>query len=627
MRLQQTVGNRATGKLIAGRDRQHSPAAVQRKADEESGTLFGALGDAWDKVTEAAESAFDWLSGGDQTQDNINQPAGAPKGKKKPAKIVPLVPPSGPVLVTDDQALIRREPPNLTSLGKDKLIPSGTWVRIEEAVQKGDKQYVRALPLHLESAPADIQNAPPEVGSAPPEIEEGPDQTAGWTAASNVEGLVMDPKGEGPAVEPEKPEKPETLEEELKRIDEMKITLERGENDQELIDQIIAENAVSEEERGKLDKLGKKEDPDTAPKVSDFETELKALTETQRKLAQTQSDGTLDEETKERKVAELEEKITGHMKTLNKMKKTLLGRLPSKNKRQEKTIAGMEGELKMQILFARHGLTPEQWFAGIHPNATFLGQPIQGQGGFKKLGLGGVHAELYDKLKRAEQILMDETGLDAEKTGKKLGVRYVGGLRAGNKRESVSLHKLGLAVDINAGSSNPWIKESSRDPILRATQLINADPFDLRMKSGPDRRKKRVKQAEEMFQKLTDVGTALEIYFKFRTDTKATLKDGRVLSLEKLASAYAAATGERLSVSEWQEQINTDYDTLKNGNYGSKRNPAKASGTMNLDKRLVMAMVKAGLTWGAFFHKDQGKDIMHFDWRGGTIIEKIRQKI
>jgi len=266
---------------------------------------------------------------------------------------------------------------------------------------------------------------------------------------------------------------------------------------------------------------------------------------------------------------------------------------------------------------ADHGPTAEQWFADLYPGATFLGIAIDGQEKFRGEVIGGVHKELYDRLKRVEQLLMTETGKDEAGTAEELGLRTVGGLRPG----SGSLHTFGLAIDVNADRSNPWLRASSQAPVQRATQLVSKSAVDVLAhptKQSGTTREQRAKQARQMYAELSSVATALDVYFRFRSSTSVTLGDDTILELADLASAYAAATGESRTVAQWQEQIAEDHKTLVGGNYGKRRDPAKESATMDLDQRLVMAMAKAGLTWGGTLGA-QGKDVMHFDLRDGTI--------
>ena len=78
------------------------------------------------------------------------------------------------------------------------------------------------------------------------------------------------------------------------------------------------------------------------------------------------------------------------------------------------------------------------------------------------------------------------------------------------------------------------------------------------------------------------------------------------------AVASQTSIAARGRAAEWQEQIKKDRENLQ-GALG--KDPEK--GFLNLDKQLVMALVKAGLSWGGTL--DNQKDIHHFDFRGGTI--------
>jgi hypothetical protein len=68
----------------------------------------------------------------------------------------------------------------------------------------------------------------------------------------------------------------------------------------------------------------------------------------------------------------------------------------------------------------------------------------------------------------------------------------------------------------------------------------------------------------------------------------------------------------------WRDQHALDVAQQKQGDFGRGKgsDPAKF-GFMTLDEELVVALVRAGLTWGGAYATD--KDIMHFDFRTGTI--------
>lgn len=279
-------------------------------------------------------------------------------------------------------------------------------------------------------------------------------------------------------------------------------------------------------------------------------------------------------------------------------------------------------------------LTIESWFADLYPSATFLGLPITGNRfAFKKKKLGGVHKELYERLKVAEKILADETGLAVAELADELGIEGVSGLRevepATGKSEGVGLHSLGLAIDLDAkGGSNPYLRGKSVDPLKRATTLIkygDSTKFEVKGEAsrgtGKSSLEKRVTQADAWYDVMRDASKSLEVYLAFETKTEVTV-GSKTLKLEELAKAYGAATGDSKSVADWQTQIAEDRKQLKGGDFG-KGDPGK--GFLNLDKRLVMALVKAGLTWGGTLGSP-GKDLMHFDYRSGTIERRAASR-
>jgi hypothetical protein len=276
--------------------------------------------------------------------------------------------------------------------------------------------------------------------------------------------------------------------------------------------------------------------------------------------------------------------------------------------------------------------TLEDWFKGIQPGATFLGEKITGRKGHSGTG---VHDELFEKLKIAEQLLTDSTGMDLAALHEEFGITDIGGLRpirpATDQARGIGLHSYGLAIDITTShGKNPLLKEKFEGSKAATTSVIerardfvgfgSSSEFAVAGKAskgtGSSSWERRITQADRWYDVMRDASRALRIYFEFETKTEVTV-DGTVLRLDELATAFGAATKDVRSVAEWQEQIKQDRAKVKSsGLLGA--DPTK--GFLNLDKRLVMALVTSGLSWGATL--DRSKDIHHFGLYDGTITKK-----
>jgi hypothetical protein len=276
--------------------------------------------------------------------------------------------------------------------------------------------------------------------------------------------------------------------------------------------------------------------------------------------------------------------------------------------------------------------TLEDWFKDIQPGATFLGVAITGQKGHRGTG---VHDELFQKLKVAEQLLTDSTGMDLGALRKTFGITRIGGLRpikpATRRARGIGLHSYGLAIDLTTSrGKNPLLEEKFKGSQAATTAVIErardfvrfgaSAEFDVAGKAskgtGSSSWERRITQADRWYDVMRDASRALQIYLEFETKTEVTV-DGTVLRLNDLAAAFGAATGDVRSAAEWQKQIGQDRAKVKaSGLLG----PDPSKGFLNLDKRLVMALVTSGLSWGATL--DLSKDIHHFGLYDGTITKK-----
>ena len=210
-------------------------------------------------------------------------------------------------------------------------------------------------------------------------------------------------------------------------------------------------------------------------------------------------------------------------------------------------------------MLAENGQTPQTWFERINPGARFLGVPVTGSKGY---AVGGVHDELYQRLAVAETVLAQETGMEPGSLGDHLGVQAIGGLRAvepaTGRGAGVGRHSLGLAIDIRS--------RSGPNPLLRPTVSYQGG---------------QVASAEASVIERASAFVGLGRAREFRIGDPATRGTGET-SLEKRVT---------------------------------QADPGK--GFLNLDKRMVMALVKAGLTWGGTL--DNEKDVHHFALHDATI--------
>ena len=270
-----------------------------------------------------------------------------------------------------------------------------------------------------------------------------------------------------------------------------------------------------------------------------------------------------------------------------------------------------------------------EWYAGIDAGATFLGRVIDASGGASK----GVHKELLAKLQQAEALLRAEPkpgtlGVGAEGAAKMGESIKLNGLRppkAATGGERPSMHCYGLAVDINY-YGNPFVGLSGggASPAVRmikhATQLISGQEVNTRQSA----KSLDATAAGEMWDKLRGASDDLKTYLNLRDDGSDT--GVPATATEDVAKQYlgwhVARNGGSTSLKEWRKALKADVadsrrgDFLAQGSYDVKRDP-KLVGIMDLPKALVQALVQAGLLWGGLY--SGAKDIMHFDYRSGTI--------
>jgi hypothetical protein len=246
---------------------------------------------------------------------------------------------------------------------------------------------------------------------------------------------------------------------------------------------------------------------------------------------------------------------------------------------------------EIERVLAKKGTTPGAWYGQI-VNATFLGVTIS----------NGVHEQLATKLRAAEDDLLVTQGLKKEdlglsKTQGTDGLRVPKLATGGTK---VSLHCYGLAVDLNY-ANNPYIglekKGGTGDAIKHATLLVTGTETDMLDKTQ--------RKAGEAYDALKAASDAFKQYLGLR---------GNKEEIGKKAKALRDAGTSSLSDDEWVALIEKDWAnvTSKAGDFAPTHNPL--DGFLDFDKRVVLALTKAGLNWlGA---QGGAKDVMHFQLDG-----------
>jgi len=253
-------------------------------------------------------------------------------------------------------------------------------------------------------------------------------------------------------------------------------------------------------------------------------------------------------------------------------------------------IKDLQARDEIERVLAKKGTTPDAWYGQI-VNISFLGVSIS----------NGVHEQLATKLRAAEDDLLVSQGLKKEDLGleAKQGTDGLRRPKLATGGTKVSLHCYGLAVDLNY-ANNPYIGLSSKggtgDVIKRSTLLMTGTETDLL-----DKTRRKVGEAYDALKAGSD---AMKGYFALR---------GKPDEIKPKAEALRQAGTSTMTDAEWLAQIEKDWTKLAgHGDFEGSHDPAK--GYLDFDKRMVLALTKAGLTWlGA---QGGAKDVMHFQLDG-----------
>jgi hypothetical protein len=295
---------------------------------------------------------------------------------------------------------------------------------------------------------------------------------------------------------------------------------------------------------------------------------------------------------------------------------------------QAKTAGTASSRKDMEVVLDNHGQTYEGWFGDIIPNATFLDVPISPSGGTTS----GVHRELAARLALAEAHLSRQfPGLSKAQIAGKMGIYQIAGVRppkSSTGGSQPSAHCFGLAIDINhptnpfVGNMKPKRKKkmteeekrkyqdylTHRSPrvIERAMLLLHHEHFDVESRisvKGPGR-------AAQLWEIHHRASETLAEYLRLADDLQ-----GQKLS--NLVSRLNASGKDGRDLATWRTLIGEDRTLLVHWDFMHHKAP-QLGGYLDLGKELVVALIDvAGLLWGGEYAG--AKDMMHFDWRGGTI--------
>lgn len=306
-----------------------------------------------------------------------------------------------------------------------------------------------------------------------------------------------------------------------------------------------------------------------------------------------------------------------------------------------------------------------KWMEGFvqESRAHFLNIPVS----------KGIHREMFEKMKKAEIELLKNIN------NRKFGIKNISGWRNISPNSSfLSWHCLGLAVDINY-EGNPWIGRSttvkggrkvfpSRAIYALSNLLFFGNIFDVFVNRSPKGLSSR-QEAEFIHNVLQKASLALILYFSLIDNTtiinvnkitnklsasqqnafhiqksedkvrwliahngiqdiqyKQLIKMSTTNDMRRLLNILKARNADQININAVKSIIQRQKGILRIDfqlNKGGARDPGK--GFLDLDKRMVSALVNAGLKWGGMWSlpSHQGKDIMHFYLDNGKIKRRM----
>jgi hypothetical protein len=307
--------------------------------------------------------------------------------------------------------------------------------------------------------------------------------------------------------------------------------------------------------------------------------------------------------------------------------------------KQVTTVGSAPVRATIADMLRYNGVADEDtWWSGMVFNATFLDIPIQPSGG----SVPGVHSELHERLVKAENKLLARfPGLTKAQIASKMKIYEVSGVRPPKNatgRNSPSHHCFGLAIDINH-PTNPFLGNDkpkkpkpqhnrpvppeevakydatmqNRSPriVERAMLLLRGEKFNVEaaiaVPRGPG------SEAGRLWEIHHRASETLAEYLRLADDLNGeTLKD--------LVDARRHGGDDR-DLNYWRQRIAEDRANIKHWDFEHHKAP-ETGGYMDLKKELVEALVDEGqLLWGGSYVG--AKDMMHFDWRRGTIKRNL----
>ena len=234
-------------------------------------------------------------------------------------------------------------------------------------------------------------------------------------------------------------------------------------------------------------------------------------------------------------------------------------------------------------------------------------------------------------------------GLSKAQIAGHMGINQIAGLRPPKKAtggSAPSFHCFGLAVDINhptnpfVGNKKPTLDANAdktvtadeqakydefmqnRSPriIERAMFLIRGEQFDVEQAISipKDKSKDAVSKAGHLWDVHHRASDTFAEYLRLADDLDGTKLQGLVDARRK--------GGDTRDLATWKQRIKDDKTLITPWDFMHHKAPEK-TGYMDLGKELIEALAgDAGLLWGGAY--GGAKDMMHFDWRKGTIDKR-----
>jgi len=283
----------------------------------------------------------------------------------------------------------------------------------------------------------------------------------------------------------------------------------------------------------------------------------------------------------------------------------------------KKFKAGESG--KTSLILEEVGEDPKKWY-GEFTSIKFLDTPIYPP----------IHVTLAKHLKKVEKQLADKYGEgDPKKTKEYFGLTaksFPGGRSNNAKAEekaSVSMHSLGLALDIDP-ENNPWaVNASNKKSVSKAEQgvykeiglLINGEPLSLKIDFKLD--KQTSDKLDKALPKILKLDRSIEEYFKLVDGSEES--DAKLKQLLEKAKENSIKPWSSRSEKKAKECIKQHLKDL--GQLWRRKNNKEVvkGGFLSLSEEFIRGM---DMYWGGLFG-----DMMHFDLRDRGIGKKLYRAV